>query len=316
MKKLTKILLLSLVALCLLTGCYQQDVTLNIKHSGAEFNSEMYATDEAYNFYWNNNNAETPITHTDIIGSNLTGLQELTANDANLKVEEIEKEIDGVKYYGVKASGKFDSASEMISSDFFSRLNTISIFPKEDKLNEFIEQNHVGISYDEKINTFGTTYKINGFLSLTQGNSEAAKYSEEEMAKLEKAISKLKIKFPVFSLSFSKGNKFFLAPSFEYVASNNATEQPINISVYVPNFVILAAILIIILLIIIILMLLKKIKLLTPALENDDEQEEEMLSEDDENFFEGNEENTEFVEEVAEDEGDIENQDDENSEDE
>lgn len=300
MKKFTKILLILAAAMFFLTGCYQQDITLNFKHSGAEFSTKIIATDEAYNYYFNNGDTENPITHQNVLDQSVPNLEEKAENDENLDIELLEKDIDGEMYYGITGSGKYKSAEDMLDSEFFAYLNSISMYPKEDNLMEYIETNKYGIAFSENTNALGTTYKINGYTSLTQGRSATDDFSEEDRTKLENAKSTLKFKFPVFSFSFSKGNKFFLAPSFVYELNNSATDMPIDISVFIPNYIVLAFGIIIILLIIIIMVLLRKIKRLTPAPEETDEPEEEMLSEDDENFFEGNEENTEFAEELPE----------------
>lgn len=294
MKKFTKVLLLSIVTVCILTGCYQQEVSLKFKHSGAEFKAEIAATDDAYNYYCNQNNKEEPITHKEILDQNVPYLQGYTEKDSSLSFEEIEKEVDGEKYYGLKAGGKFSSAQEMLGSEFFSNLNMAYFYKEDEGLSDYIEKNHVGISFKENSNIVGTTYKLYGYVSLSQGKTITGELSADELGELKNAKSVLKLKFPAFSFSFSKGCKFFLAPSFDYNLNFDTPDLPVNISVFVPNLAMLISCLIILLLLIVIILLLKKIKLLTPVPVVSGSFEEETLSEDDENFFEGNEENTEF----------------------
>ena len=289
MKKTLKLTLLAVCILCLLCGCYEQNSVISVNPFGGIHTEMSFA---------GNDDGILEITggatYDDLKASLIPQLQGMITDTSKEKLEEITVDVDGESYKGVKATGYFSSLSEMYSSEFFSVFNSYNMIPAPIASGDLAE-GEPGVSFKEDKGFFGTTYKANGNINITQGNELDASQREA----MSKSQIKIKFKFPVLSFTVSKGNKNIVKPTFEYVASTENDNVLVDFSVFVPNYLMILGILLIIGLIVAVVLMAKKIKELKKIIAGETEEEvvlqssESFINEDDENFFEGSAESVE-----------------------
>lgn len=289
MKKTLKLMLLAVCILCMLCGCYEQDTVISVNPIGG-IKAEMS--------FAGNDDGILEITggatYDDLKASLIPQLQSMIVDTSKEKLEEITVDVEGESYRGVKATGYFSSLSDMYSSQFFSVFNSYNMIPAPLTSSDAME-GQPGVSFKEDKGLFGTTYKANGIINITQGNE----LDDQQRAAMSKSQIKIKFKFPVLSFTASKGNKNIVKPTFEYVATTENDDVQVDFSVFVPNYLMILGILVIIGLIIAVVLMAKEIKKLRRIISGEVEETSEeaavesFINEDDENFFEGSAESVE-----------------------
>ncbi len=295
MKKTLKLTLLAICILTMLCGCYEQNTVVSVNPFGG-IKAEMS--------FAGNDDGILEITggatYDDLKASLIPQLQEMITDTSKEKLEEITVDVEGETYKGVKATGYFSSLSDMYGSQFFSVFNSYNMIPAPLSANDAAE-GMPGIAFKESKGFFGTTYKANGIVNITQGNELDAQQREA----MNKSQIRLKFKFPVLSFTVSKGNKNIVKPTFEYVTTTENDNVEIDFSVFVPNYLMILGILLIIGLLVAVLLMAKKIKQLQKIIKgevtgevSEDEASETFISADDENFFEGSVEKVEVEKKI------------------
>ena len=291
MKKMTKILLVGIMALCLLSGCYKQDTTIKIKPSGAaSVDIAMIGNDAAIS------QVSGGMSSDQLMQDLMPQIEELKESDS-MTAEEISEQVGEETYKGVRITAKYKDVSEMLKSMYFVAFNSSIASPVGSA--DAVDTRY-GLQLDEITSSpFGNTYTVNGNISLTQGES----LSDEEMKQLSASQINMTFKFPVLSWS----NWKFIAPTYSFSVNADNPNQEVHFWVFVPNYVLLLALLIIIGLLIAVIVLASKLSKLNPKDDGPDfdsftTDTVETLSEDDENFFEGFDEDeaAESVDETAE----------------
>lgn len=283
MQKVLKLLLLAALTLCLLTGCYQQNTTITVRPMGGiKMEMTLIGTDAGVS------EASGGMTFEELTETILPQIESF-ATDESMTYDTVREDIGGETYNGVTVKGNFPSVPEMYAAQFYYAFNYSMVTPVFDQNPE--EYGH-GINFTEDRKWYGSVYKANGNINLTQG--EAA--DESTSAELGDSKVTVKFSFPFSSVTFSEGNKNFIKPTFVYTADASSAENmvvPVVFSVFVPNIALLLALIIILgLLVAVILLISKNAKYkeqLAFAGAASGEAAEEILSEDDINFFEGNE---------------------------
>lgn len=294
MKKISKLLLLSVTVLCLLTGCYKQDTKISVNQFGAaKVDISMLGNDEAVSQVSGGSSYEELMT-------NIMPQIEQLKTDDSMTAEEISEDVGGETYKGIRITAKYPSVAEMNNSVYFQAFNGSVAVPVT---SSDTSEAGYGITFKDLPNVFGTVYTANGTISLSQGGELSA----DDSAKLANSTVDMKFSFPFCSYG---SNGKIVNPAYKFAVNADNPTAEVHFWVFIPNFAFLIALILLIALIIIVIVLLNKIKKLTPTnddpdAEPSDESLEDMLSEDDANFFEGNfedidEETEEAVEESAE----------------
>lgn len=287
MKKSTKLVLISAMALSMLTGCYKQDTKITVGPlGGAKAEISFAGTDAAVG------EVSGGASYDELMDTILPQIENMQKDEGNssVDVQKIQEDLNGQTINGVKYTAKFASINDMLSSNLFLAFNGSVASPVT---SESSARQGVGIGLKAKQHWYGTEYFANGTISLTQGSD----ISDEEKAQLSDASISVKINFPFSSFTtYGKENKGFLTPVFKYTANAENPEVPVNFYVFAPNIMMLLGIIIIIALAIFATMLMKKNRALESKLKGDDEtcSCDCDLSADDENFFEGSDETEEF----------------------
>ena len=290
LKKNSKLLLLSVTVLCLLTGCYKQDTKISINQFGSvNVDISMLGNDEAIS------QVSGGSTYEELMSNIMPQIEELKTNDS-MTAEEISEEVGGETYNGIRITAKYPSVAEMDSSVYFQAFNGSIAVPVT---SSDTSETGFGITFKDMPNVFGTVYTANGTISLSQGGE----LSDEDAAKLANSTIDMKFSFPF--CSYGSGGKI-VNPTYKFnITADNPTSE-VHFWVFIPNFAFLITLILLIVLIVVVIVLLNKIKKLTPTDDDPnaeplDDVLEDALSEDDVNFFEGNFENIdETVEETAE----------------
>lgn len=307
MKKIAKVMLVAVFMLVFLTGCYKQDTVVTVGHNGticAEV--ALVGTDDSVA------QVSGGGTFDELKASLLPQINGMILDTSKEKCEPISEEVNGVKMNGLKFTAYYSSFDEMAESQLFYAYNSSVAVPVT--TGEYTEGTP-GLTINSENNMWGTTYKVKGTISLTQGQE----IIDEELKKLETASANLTFKFPFASFSTSAGNGNIIMPTFSYTATTQNDNIPVDFSVYVPNYFMFLGILLIIILIVIVIIQALKIRKLKgiisgEACETVEEEafdSETFISKDDEEFFEGSDETVEFTEEntvqqqIAEEETDV-----------
>lgn len=277
MKKMTKILLVGIMAVCLLSGCYKQDTTIKVKPSGkVDASISMIGSDEAIA------QASGGSSFNELAESLMPQIESFKENDS-MTAETVSEQIGDKTYQGVKITAKYKDVSEMLNSMYFMAFNSSVVVPVEGGASGDTGN---GLTLKEITSPFGNTYTINGIISYAQGQENTL--TEDELKQIEASQVNMKFKFPV--LSWSNGK--IIAPSYSYSVNKDNPSEEVHVWVFVPNFILLLALLIIIGLLIAVIILASRLSKLSPKGDGPEfdtfaDNFEETLSEDDQNFFEG-----------------------------
>lgn len=288
MKKSTKLVLISAMALSMLTGCYKQDTKITVgPMGGAKAEISIAGTDAAVSEVSGGESFDK------LMEGILPQIEKMKTDEANasVDVQKIQDDLNGQTINGVKYTAKFASVNDMLSSNLFTAFNGSVASPVT---TEALAKQGIGIGLKAKQHWYGTEYFANGTISLTQGSD----ISDEERAQLSDAVISVKISFPFTSFTtYGKENKGFLTPVFKYTANAENPDIPVNFYVFAPNVIMLLGLIVIIALAIFTALLYKKNRELSEKLSGGENEECTCgceLSADDENFFEGSDETEEF----------------------
>ena len=275
MKKFLKVLLMTVTVLCLLTGCYKQDTTIGVSQFGKiKVDIAMLGNDDAIS------QASGGSSYEELMDNIMPQIENMKEKDT-MTSEKFEEEINGVKYKGVRITADYDNFSEMNNSMYFQAFNGSVVVPVTDA---DMSDSKNGLSFRELNNLFGTTYTINGIVSVSQGDD----LEEEELNKIKDSVVNVTFKFPF--CSYSSDFKVF-CPTYSLTVTKDHPTEEIHSWIFVPNIALLLAVLLLIVFLIRSLVLGKKIKKLTLPEATDGEADSDAdlpLNEDDVNFFEGN----------------------------
>lgn len=298
MKKALKIALIAVFMLCLLTGCYQQDTTISVGPMGGVKTEIAFAGNDEGIAQVSGGQDYAALEE-----ALIPQIQALVTDVKKEKAEQIAIDKENGEYKGLRVTGYFSSLDEMYSSQLIGVFNNSGMVPVPVVTSN--ANDGIGIMFNSDKNFFGTTYKADGVISMTQGNE----LDDEAKAAMSECEVNIKFKFPVGSFTVSKGNKNILKPTFVYNATMENDNMPVAFKVFVPNYLALLTILIIIGLVVLVVLMAKEIKKLKAIINGEGEEEaeeasEEFVTADDENFFEGTEESVVIeetsVEEVVE----------------
>lgn len=299
-KKTLKTILLAVCLLSLLTGCYKQDTVVSVgPMGGIKAETTFVGTDEAIAQYGE---------YEEVKESFKTDAEQYILYKSREKVEETKKTVNGKELKGFKISVKYDSLDEMMQSTFWNSIEqyyvpTPVLVTSKAEIDYIKEQNkdtgkdvfdelEIPVMYKEG-GIFGTSYYVKGNVVFRR---DAGAAETENPDAIKDATVDVSFKFPIGSFTTSAGNKNILKPSFAYSVSDRDDKMPVDICVFVPNYLgIFAVILIIGLIIAVVLLAIKVAKLSKFAkgaetTSDDKVVVEEILTEDDKNFFEGSEE--------------------------
>ena len=275
MKKFLKVLLLTVTVLCLLTGCYKQDTTISVSQFGKiKVDITMLGNDDAIS------QASGGSSYEELMDNIMPQIENMKEKDT-MTSEKFEEEINGVKYKGVRITADYDNFSEMNNSMYFQAFNGSVVVPVTDA---DMSDSKNGLSFRELNNLFGTTYTINGIVSVSQGDD----LEEDELNKIKDSVVNVTFRFPF--CSYSSDFKVF-CPTYSLTVTKDHPTEEIHSWIFVPNIALLLAVLLLIVFLIRSLVLGKKIKKLTLPEATDGEADTDAdlpLNEDDVNFFEGN----------------------------
>jgi len=294
LKKFAKVFLVSLCILCLLTGCYSNDTTIKVTQSGKiKVEVTSMATNEGVELLFG-------APYDELAPGMIQQLQSSITDADKETVEEVKENIDDKEFKGIKYTGKYDSLEEMYASQVYNTV-AMNFSGAPVSANELsLGGAAVGIAFNEEKGLMGKVYSGKGAIDFGVFRDMMG-INGDGVAKINVAF-----KFPFGSLTVSKGNKNIIVPTFKYEATSDGDPVEIDFKVLVPNYWAVLFIILFILLLIAVVLLSLKVKKLQRIIDGEDAEEiseedgEVFISEDDENFFEGNEEKVEFIEEIPE----------------
>lgn len=250
MKKISKIFLISAMAVLLLTGCYKQDTTIKVSPLGKAVAEVSFAgTDEAVS------EVSGGMGYDELMNEIVPQIEQMMKDTSKESVERISETVGDAQLSGLKFKATYGSVSDMLSNDLFNAFNQSVAVPVTSAETAGSAN---GVQLRSVPHWYGTEYYVNGNLSITQGQP----LTEEEEAQMTGANINMAFKFPFTSFSNPVSKNIF-APRFTFKADEATPDVPIHFYVFTPNIPMLIAALLIILLLIRLSMLSNKVRKLT-----------------------------------------------------